>query len=610
MYVLVRGGKFLSKNKYRQVWDLDSIYQKGSSSIELHNDIQTIEERLRLLTNSLSTITISSAEDASYILTFLIEMGDIKLKLAQVTSFLTCLFAQPPLDEAASVIQNKIANLNSEYNVQLTKFQAIIANVPLKIWIEIFKSNVLKDFELIVTEWRNEAESTLTSSEKSILSSLSTDGYHAWGQLYQTMMGSLEVEINVEGNLRKYSIGQALNLRAHPDEQVRKKAHESLERKWSEQKDIFTKILNHLAGFRLQMYQLQGIDDVLQEPLRKNRMKKQTLEAMWSVVSKHKNPFVQYLKQKGKMNQDDKMQAYNFWAPLSTNARKIDFDDAIDLVIQHFSKFGPKLGEFVITAINNGWIETENRLKKSAAAFCASFPVSEQSRIFMTYGGTMMSVLTLVHELGHAFHNTAMNGQYGLNKQYPLCIAETASTFAEMIVLDGMIENAETVAEKITLLDEKLKRSVMNFMNIHSRFLFEQKFYEVRKKAFLSADRLSELMQEANSLGYEDSLDHVSVYTWLWTPHFYITNAPFYNFPYTFGYLLALSLFAKAKEMGGDFENAYIQLLRDSGKMTTEELVQKHLNEDITKEAFWEKGIKICIEDVEHFLALTAFDVT
>ena len=594
--------------KYRQVWDLDSLYQDGSKSIRLINDIQAIEERLRLLKESLPTIAISSAEEASSVLTFLIEMGDIKLKLSQVTSFLSCLLAQNYVDEAASAIHNKISNLTSAYNALLANFQAIIANVPLNIWIEILESNVLKDLEMLVTEWRNEAESTLTSNEKAILSSLSTDGYHGWGQLYQTLMGNLEVEVNVEGKLRKYSIGQALNFRSHPDEQVRKIAHESLERKWSEQKDIFAKILNHLAGFRLQMYQLQGIEDVLQEPLRKNRMKKETLEAMWSVVSKHKNPFVQYLKQKGEMNHDDKMQAYNFWAPLSTNARNIDFDDAIDLVIRHFSKFGPKLGEFVITAINKGWIEAENRLKKSAAAFCASFPVSEQSRIFMTYGETMMSVLTLMHELGHAFHNTAMNGQFGLNKQYPLCIAETASTFAEMIVLDGMIKKAETKAEKITLLDEKLKRSVMNFMNIHSRFLFEQTFYEERKKGFVSADRLNELMQEAISLGYEDSIDHVSVYTWLWTPHFYITNAPFYNFPYTFGYLLALSLYAKAKEMGAGFENAYIQLLRDSGKMTTEELIQKHLNEDITKEAFWEKGIKICIEDVEHFLALTAFD--
>ena len=505
----------MNKNQYRQVWDLDRIFQGGSQSIQLHNDVQAIEESLRSLNKSLTTMTISSAEDAHCVLTLLIEMGNIKSKLTQATSFITCLFAQDSEDQGASDIQNKITSLNSKYNDLLTNFQANIAHISSTVWIEILESNVLKDFELIVTEWRNEAESTLTSNEKAMLSSLSTDGYHAWGQLYQTLMGNLEVELIVDGNAKKYSIGQALNLRSHSEEKVRKIAHESLELKWLEQKEAFGKILNHLAGFRLQMYHSQGIDDVLQEPLRKNRMKKQTLEAMWSVVSKHKKPFVQYLNRKGEMNQDEKMQSYNFWAPLSTNTRNIEYDDALDLVKQHFSKFGPQLGEFALTAIKKGWIEAENRPKKSATAFCASFPVTEESRIFMTYSGTMMSILTLVHELGHAFHNSAMNGQYSLNKQYPLCIAETASTFAEMILLDGAIENAETVAEKITLLDEKLKRSVMNFMNIHSRFLFEQNFYEERKKGYVSTERLNEIMQEAISLGYEDSLANVSVYTWL-----------------------------------------------------------------------------------------------
>lgn len=598
----------MNKNKYRQVWDLESIFQDGSNSIQLQYHVQAIEEGLRLLNKNLTITTILSSKDASSTLNLLIEIGNMKLKLSQATSFITCLLAQNPMDQGASVIQGKVSKLNSEYNVILTKFQATIASTSLAIWIELLKSEVLKDFEFILTEWRSETESSLTFHQKAILSSLSTDGYHAWGQLYQTLMGNLEVELIVEGNSQKYSIGQALNLRSHSDEKVRKLAHETLELKWLEQKEAFAKILNHLAGFRLQKYHLQGIDDVLQEPLRKNRMKKQTLEAMWSVVSKHKKPFVEYLNQKGKMNQDEKMQSYNFWAPLTANTRNIDYVDAIDLVKQHFSKFGTQLEAFTTTAIEDGWIEAENRPQKSAIAFCAGFPMSKESRIFMTFDGTLMNVLTLVHELGHAFHNSAMNGVPGLNKQYPLSIAETASTFAEMILLDASVENAITKTEKIMLLDEKLKRSVMNFMNIHSRFLFEQNFYEERKKGIVSTERLNELMQEAISLGYEDSLDNVSAYTWLWTPHFYITNAPFYNFPYTFGYLLALSLFVKAKEMGADFENAYIQLLRDSGKMTTEELVLKHLNEDITQEDFWEKGIKLCVRDVESFLELTALE--
>lgn len=598
----------MNKINYNQVWNLDSIFPGGSKSIQLHIHLQDIKEGLQLMNKGLTITTKFNSEDANNVLNLLIEIGNMKLKLSQATSFITCLLAQDPMDSDATVLQSKISNLNSEYNFMLTKFQALVANTPLNTWIELLESELLTDFKLILTEWRKESESSLTTNEKAILSNLSTDGFHAWGQLYQTLMGNLTIALQIDGGHQKYSIGQALNLRSHPDEKVRQSAHEALELKWMEQKESFAKILNHLAGFRLQMYSLQGIQDVLEVPLSKNRMQKETLEAMWSAVSKHKNPFTNYLNHKGKINNKGKMQSYNFWAPFTITPRKIDYDDAIDLVKLHFRKFGPKLEQFVIKAMEKGWIEAENRSKKSAAAFCTSFPLTEESRVFMTYSGTMMSVLTLVHELGHAFHNSAMDGQHGLNKQYPLSIAETASTFSEIILLDAAIETAITKEERIMLLDEKIKRSVMNFMNIHSRFLFEQNFYEERKTGYVSADRLNEIMQNAISVGYKDSLHNVSAYTWLWTPHFYMTNAPFYNFPYTFGYLLALSLFAKAKEMGADFENAYIQLLRDSGKMTMEELVLKHLNEDITQEAFWEKGIMHSVRDVELFIELTALE--
>lgn len=598
----------MNNSNYNQVWNLDSIFPGGSKSIQLHNHLQVIKEGLQLMNKGLTITTKFNSEDANNVLNLLIEIGNMKLKLSQATSFITCLLAQDPMDSGANVLQSKISNLNSEYNIMLTKFQAIVANTPLNSWTELLESELLTDFKLILTEWRKESESSLTSNEKAILSSLSTDGFHAWGQLYHTLMGNLTIALQIDGKQQKYSIGQALNLRSHPDEKIRQSAHEALELKWKEQKESFAKILNHLAGFRLQMYNLQGINDVLEVPLSKNRMQKETLVAMWSAVSKHKKPFTNYLNHKGKINNKGKMQSYNFWAPLTITPRKIDYDNAIDLVKLQFRKFGPKLEQFVIKAIEKGWIEAENRSKKSAAAFCAGFPLTEESRVFMTYSGTMMSVLTLVHELGHAFHNSAMDGQHGLNKQYPLSIAETASTFSEIILLDAVIETAITKEERIMLLDEKIKRSVMNFMNIHSRFLFEQNFYEERKTGYVSADRLNEIMQDAISVGYQDSLNNVSAYTWLWTPHFYMTNAPFYNFPYTFGYLLALSLFAKAKELGADFENAYIQLLRDSGKMTMEDLVLKHLNEDITQEAFWEKGIMHSVRDVELFIELTALE--
>ena len=128
----------------------------------------------------------------------------------------------------------------------------------------------------------------------------------------------------------------------------------------------------------------------------------------------------------------------------------------------------------------------------------------------MTYGGKITNVLTLAHELGHAFHNFAMKSVNGMNKQYPISIAETASFFSEMIILDAAMEKAESTDEKLFLLDEKLKRSVMNFMNIHSRFLFEKKLYDERKEGIISSSRLNELMQEAIDEGYEDSIENAS----------------------------------------------------------------------------------------------------
>lgn len=146
----------------------------------------------------------------------------------------------------------------------------------------------------------------------------------------------------------------------------------------------------------------------------------------------------------------------------------------------------------------------------------------------------------------------------------------------------------------------------MNFMNIHSRFLFEQRFYEERKGGIVSPKRLNQLMEQSINEAYGGSLDQPSIYSWVWTPHYYITQSPFYNFPYTFGYLFALAIYAKAKEKGKEFERDYLKLLRDSGSMNVEDLVMKHLGEDITSKEFWEAGMEVCLKDVEEFLELTS----
>ncbi|WP_164669509.1 M3 family oligoendopeptidase [Virgibacillus doumboii] len=592
--------------KYQKIWDLDSIFPGGSESNQFIKHIEELEIRINEFKSKVDYFQTPEKVDDSIKVKELIEyISNIKIHLSQTNSFITCLLAQDPKDQKAASLRGKIGYISADFESLIQKTQKILSITEETLWKGLLDSKLLSKYEFILNEWRKKGKLQLSGNEEKLVSDLMIDGYHGWGQFYNQFVSNIKVPITFNNETYKFSVGQTLNLRSHSDEEVRKKSHKAFENTWTEKEELFAGILNHIAGFRLQVYKNKGIDNVLKEPLADNRMEEHTLNAMWRAVSNHKKPFVDYLNKKAELLGETKLSAYNFWAPVIESKQQIDYKKAVDFVCKHLSRFGPELENFTINAFEKGWIESENRLNKSAAAFCASFPLTGESRVFMTFGGTIKDVLALTHELGHAFHNHAMKTVDGLSKQYPMSLAETASTFSEMILLDAAIKETSSNEEKLFLLDEKLKRSVMNFMNIHSRFLFEKDFYEERKEGYVSPSRINDLMKAAIDKGYDGSLGNVPIHSWAWTPHYYITKAPFYNFPYTFGYLFALSLYEKAKEKGKEFEKDYLALLRDSGRMSVEDLVSKHLGEDITSETFWEKGLNLCIKDVEEFIQLS-----
>lgn len=411
--------------------------------------------------------------------------------------------------------------------------------------------------------------------------------------------------MTIDGIEKIFSVGQANNLSSHADTEIRKESFEKLEDAWAEKEDFFAKTLNSIAGFRLEVYKKRGWENPLQEPLQINRMKQQTLDAMWNAISKNKQPFVDYLNQKAKLLGKDGLDWYDVDAPVTESTQTFSYQEGAEFILEHFKKFGPELENFSRNAFEKGWIEAEDRPNKRPGGFCTGLPATEESRIFMTYSGSMSNVATLAHELGHAFHSYALRPVHQINRSYAMNVAETASTFAEMIVADAAVKKATSDDEKIALLEDKVQRSVAFFMNIHSRFLFETRFYEERKKGVVPATRLNELMEEAQKEGFGGGLQSTHPHFWASKLHFYITDVPFYNFPYTFGYLFSLSVYAKALEEGSGFEEKYMALLRDTAIMTAEDLAMKHLAEDITQEAFWEKGIALCVKDVEEFLSLT-----
>lgn len=589
---------------FQSTWDLDSIFPGGSQSSVFRDYLQTIEKELEKLSNDIKSLEISKGKiEVQPLASFIESFEKTMKKLREASAFINCLHAQDITDEGASLLVGKRSELNAQMNSIKTIFDQKLVQIDNDSWEELLENNSFHEISFVLNEYRSQAKEKLSIEQEQLLNDLAVDGYQGWSQMYDTIVGKMSVEIDVDGKTKEYSVGQAANLLNHPDRSVRKEAFETLEKAWFEQSDLFSQTLNHLAGFRLQMYKHRNWSDVLYEPLMINRMKRETLDVMWDVITKYKDVFVTFLHKKAELFKIDQLSIYDVEAPISENMQKLSFTDGAHFILEQFQKFSPKMAEFAKMAFEKRWIEAEDRANKRPGGFCTSFPASEQTRVFMTYSGTPANIATLAHELGHAYHQHVMNDMHRFNQRYAMNVAETASTFAEMIVADAAVESAKTKEEKITLLEDKIQRSIAFFMDIHSRFIFEQNFYDERKKGLVPVDRLHELMVDAQKEAYGNSLARYNPTFWASKLHFHITGVPFYNFPYTFGYLFSLGIYAFAKEQGKSFEEDYRSLLRDTGRMTVEDLAMKHLNVDLTKPDFWENALKLCVQDVEEFLS-------
>lgn len=591
--------------KYSEVWDLDVFFEGGSQSPAFKAHLEALPGQITTLLTNVQQLRITAVSDAAAIRNILNDMAHVQQQLSQAGGFISCLTAQDTTDKDALILQGKLGALGASFAPIRLALQQQLVDISDDIFTALVATAELADFTFILTEMRELAKQKLSPEEEALIAALQVDGYHSWGQYYNLLISDIKVNVVVDGEERTLSVGQANNLSSHPNEAVRKAVFEALEQVFTEREEFFAKTLNHLAGFRLTTYAKRGWDDVLQEPLQINRMQQATLDAMWQAITNNKAPFAKFLTHKANMLGREQMDWYNFDAPVTQNTTTMPYQEGAQFIIEQFAKFGPQLETFTRTAFEDGWIEAENRDNKRPGGFCTGLPQSEQSRIFMTYSGSMSNVSTLAHELGHAFHSYALRPVHPLNRAYAMNVAETASTFAEMIVADATVRAAKTEAEKVNLLEDKIQRSVAFFMNIHARFLFETRFYEERKQGVVSSARLNELMTAAQQEAFAGALGEAHPHFWATKMHFHITGVPFYNFPYTFGYLFSLSIYAKAQQEGANFEEKYMALLRDTAVMTVEELAMKHLGEDITTVAFWEKGIQLCIADVEEFIQLT-----
>jgi len=514
-------------------------------------------------------------------------------RIDHASGFTSCLVSQDVADEKAQIIETEIYNLFSTWEAIMTGVEEFAIGINDADWNDLLTHEKLAGTVFFWNELRDNASRKMEPKLEKLASQLAVDGYHGWNRLYSKIAGDLKAEFEEDGKKEMLSMGQLANKFSSADRNIRRQAFEKLEGTWDTVSPVAAMALNSQAGFRLSMYKGRDWDSALHEPLLLGRLKEKSIEAMWSAVANGGKQMLRYIEAKKKLLKIDKFRWYDQLAPVGNVSLSYSYDEAGDFVVKHLGSFSKEIGDFARMAIDNRWIEAEDRPGKRAGGFCTGLDLKKESRIFMTFSGGYDEMMTLAHELGHAYHSYVLKDHDYFSRHYPMNLAETASTFNELLVTDAALNSIDSKEEKLALLDQKIQQGFIMFCNIRARFIFDSNFYKERKKGTVPRERLSELMCEAQKTAFGDILSGDGLHPLFWASklHFFETEMPFYNFPYTFGFLFAGGIYDLAKKEGPAFADKYRSLLADTGSMTTDDVARKHIGVDLSGDTFWNRSL-------------------
>lgn len=588
-------------------WELDSLYPYPETD-EFRRIVDDLKSRLTELADRSELPAISSSRDVTSSWSeFLNEYANAHEEHSSIVYFITC--------HAAADAANKVFQ---QYEAELSALTPLLSRIATNLEFALQAASDA-DFEVFVdadddlrkiafylTISRKSAALRLPKEQELLAADLEVDGLHAWNRLYDRISGELRVQVVEDGKQVEKSPGQITF--ESPERNIRESNFHAADAAWSSISDTCADALNHIAGSRLSRYRRLGVDH-LAVPLNMNRMSRETLDTMWSTISARKSCLVDYFKKKAELLGVEKLSWFDQQAPLPAQygaaASVIEYDDACDLILEAFGEFSSSWRDLAQHAIDKQWIEVEDRPGKRQGGFCVPITSRGQSRIFMTFTNSFDGMSTLAHELGHAYHGWILRNENEFLREEPMNLAETASTFAEAVLGGNRLTSAESNFEKLELLDRMLGDAVAFMMNIHARFLFDDRFHRERSGGEVSVDRLSELMVEAQKEAYLDCLadDGWNPNFWISKLHFYISDWPFYNFPYTFGYLLSLGTYSLAKD-SPDFPKQFDEFLLATGCSNAEDAVASAFGYDLRQPDFWNRSLDIVESRVQQFLQL------
>ncbi len=431
----------------------------------------------------------------------------------------------------------------------------------------------------------------MAESEEGLYAELSTTGSGAWSRLHGDVTSQLSTDVDLPDGGDAMPMPAVRGLATDSDPAVRKAAYEAEQRSWPTVATPIAAAMNAIKGEANAVNRRRGWAQPLDVSLHENSVSHATFDAMQAAVTDALPDFQRWMRVKAKLHgHEGGLPWWDLVAPLPFSSGAVSWDEGIGIVRDAFSDFSPSLGGLVDRALSENWIDAPAADGKTGGAFCLPF-VGDRSLVLLNWSGSAESAQTTAHELGHAYHNTTMAGRTAMQRDMPMALAETASIFCETLVVEAGLERLSGV-ERLALLDIDLQGTNQVIVDIRSRFLFETEVFARRQRRTLGVAELNELMVKAQLDAYGDGIDQSTAhpYMWLLKPHYYFSH--FYNWPYTYGLLFGLGLFARYREDPIAFRSGYDDLLSRAGMDTAEQLGAA-FDLDVTDKAFWTASLDV-----------------
>jgi oligoendopeptidase F len=577
-------------------WDLSSYFPEYNGP-EMRRFKDTLAGDIASLKTEAAGLPPLTAESAAGWERILLHNEDVLQRMSHLGSYINCLASSDARNESYLKEEAELVGMRAELGKLRIEFLRAIKETGEKTFTAFIARPALEGAQNYLNRMRQEARRTMAREKEILATDLGVDGIQAWGRLYDTVSSKLEFEMmSPDGKRHRLPVSQRRSLLEDPDRRVRKAAFEDGNAAWQSIEDVAAAALNAIAGTRLTLNRHRRVDDFLEIALFQSSITRKTLDAMFEALFSSLEVPRKILRLKAKLLGRPSLAWFDVGAPLALPGQeKLSWEKATSMVGKSFGRAYPALGKFFEQqVIGKNWVDWEPRPGKRPGGFCTSSMLTKESRIFMTYNQSVGDVLTLAHESGHAYHGVVMRDIRPYSRGYPMTLAETASTFGEQVLMNGILDDPNiSQAQKALMLDIETGHGAIYLLDIPVRYEFEKAFYEERAGGPLSISRLKELMVDTQRKVFGDLLEvgAEDPYFWASKLHFYITGITFYNFPYTFGYLLSRALYRMFKKDPAEFLPKYEEFLRLAGTEPAEKLVQHTIGRDIEQPQFWAEAI-------------------